>query len=162
VSDPYAIGLAEFAVMRGDPPSPAAEPGLAEGRRAPIKDWLSRRTDQADPILSGFEAARMQLHVREARAMAGLAVVHVPAEDDPNLDTLVVSGHDGRVIGWLRKLARMGVAASRYAVELPPAAREEGDEDAWADSLADRLDEPGVSFSVRISDNDDQWQAGLP
>lgn len=160
--DPYAIGLEEFEAREAGPGSPTARPAPVEGTTTQAKVLLARRTDIPDPVLSAFEAARMQLHLREARVMPGLAVVHLPVEDDPDLDSVAISGGHDHVITWLRKLVEMEVARCRYDIELPPDAREEADGDAWACWLSDRLDEPGIRLSVHICPDLGRWQAGLP
>lgn len=162
VVDPYAVCLDEFQAMQAGPASPAARTDPAKDKTTQLKVLLARRTDIADPILSGFTAARIQLHVREARVVAGLTVVHFPTEDDQHLDRFAISGGLDHIICWIGKLARLGVAEFRYEVELPPAAREEGDKDEWASRLADWLDEPGVSFTCTICAGEAKWRLGLP
>lgn len=175
VADPYAIGLAEFAAMRAEPTTPAAGPGPVKGMTMLAKVILSRRTDRLDAVLSAFEAARLQLHLREARAMPGLAVVKLPVgeiePDEPdheaklhaasNTDRFAVNGDRDRIIEWLRKLAEMGVAEFWYDIELPPDAAWENDANTWAGWLADRLDQPGVRFNVRVCTDQAEWQVGL-
>lgn len=146
VPDPYAIGLEEFEAIRGGPVSPttpAVEPGPAEGTTMRMKVLLSRRTDQADPILSAFQAARMQISMREARAIPQLSVIHVPDDDKPHIDTVVISGGLNLVVAWLRHLVSLGVSQDRYVVELPPGTDTGTD---WPEWLADHLDEPCVRF----------------